>query len=357
MRLVRRAALLVLLAVLCAGCSRRARWAEENEKVARLIGEGHYQEALVIARENHRLANRIFSPGDKRLSIAAHNLALCHQELGHYQAAIIFFEEALAAGADSGGSEDTPGNIKTFVELGETRMYLGDNEKAVDYLMRALALAEKDEANRGDELSLALNNLAMAHRRMGNLAKAENFYKRSLAIAIVAHGPDSLDVGIVENNLGVLLLGDRSRLGEALAHFEKAREIRERELPPDHPDLATVMNNMATLYIYQDKYDKALPLFEECKRIWEKTYGHDHPRVATAVSNLGFLYQQAGMYEEAEKKYREALAIKEKVYGPRHAKVAEALEALAELYLDMGDRANAGEYKARAARIVSGEDL
>ena len=74
----------------------------------------------------------------------------------------------------------------------------------------------------------------------------------------------------------------RSHAQGAYAHaeplFERALAIGEKALGPDHPDVATSLNNLAELYRAQGAYARAEPLYERALAIWEKALGPDHPR-------------------------------------------------------------------------------
>ena len=62
-------------------------------------------------------------------------------------------------------------------------------------------------------------------------------------------------------------------------------------LGPDHPDVATSLNNLAALYHDQGRYADAEPLYKRSLAIHEKSLGPDHPDVATSLNNLAELYQ------------------------------------------------------------------
>ncbi len=49
-----------------------------------------------------------------------------------------------------------------------------------------------------------------------------------------------------------------------------------------------------------------------------KSLGPEHPSVATSLNNLAELYRSQGRYESAEPLYVEALAIAERVLGKEH---------------------------------------
>ncbi|CAN0113270.1 unnamed protein product, partial [Ectocarpus sp. 12 AP-2014] len=67
--------------------------------------------------------------------------------------------------------------------------------------------------------------------------------------------------------------------------------IREKALGPDHPDVASCLNNLAGLRQSQGKYDEAEPLYIRAVAIREKALGPDHPDVASCLNNLADLLQ------------------------------------------------------------------
>jgi tetratricopeptide (TPR) repeat protein len=71
------------------------------------------------------------------------------------------------------------------------------------------------------------------------------------------------------------LLGDYAG---AQPHDERALVLRERVLGPEHPDVATSLNNLAALYHAQGRYAAAEPLYQRALALSERVWGPDHPR-------------------------------------------------------------------------------
>ena len=69
-------------------------------------------------------------------------------------------------------------------------------------------------------------------------------------------------------------------------------------------------------------YEKALPLYQRALEIREKVLGPQHPSVATTLNNLALLYESMGDYEKALPLYQRALEIRENVLGPQHPNTA-----------------------------------
>ena len=63
------------------------------------------------------------------------------------------------------------------------------------------------------------------------------------------------------NNLAALYYV-QGKYQEAESLYQRALEIRERILGPEHPDTACSLNNLAALYDVQDKYQEAEPLYQ-----------------------------------------------------------------------------------------------
>ncbi len=83
----------------------------------------------------------------------------------------------------------------------------------------------------------------------------------------------------------------------------------------------------------------------------EKALGPEHPNVATSLNNLAFMYHDQGKYAEAEALYKRALAIDEKALGPEHPDVAQSLENYAALLRKTGRSTEATKMEARAKAI------
>lgn len=113
---------------------------------------------------------------------------------------------------------------------------------------------------------------------------------------------------------------------------EHALEVATQKLGPDHPDVATSLNNLAALYRAQGDYAKAEPLYKRALAIREKALGPDHLDVANSLNNLADLFSTQANYAKAEPLCKRALAIREKALGPDHPDVATSLYRLADLY-------------------------
>jgi tetratricopeptide (TPR) repeat protein len=95
----------------------------------------------------------------------------------------------------------------------------------------------------------------------------------------------------------------QGRYVDAEPLYKRSLAISEKSLGPDHPGVATSLDNLAELYREQGRYADAEPLYKRSLVIRQKSLGPNHPDVATGQSNLGLLYHKQGRYGDAEPLY------------------------------------------------------
>ena len=125
---------------------------------------------------------------------------------------------------------------------------------------------------------------------------------------------------------------------------------------PEHPNVATSLNNLAALYKSLEEYTKAKPLHKRALAIREKVFGPEHPDVANSLNSLAELYLSLEEYQEAKPLVERLLAIREKALGPGHLDVATSLNDLSEIHSHFGEYTKAKPLIQRALAIRE-EDL
>ena len=71
--------------------------------------------------------------------------------------------------------------------------------------------------------------------------------------------------------------------------------------------------NQESMELYRTgQYDRAVVVAKKALEVAEKNVGPNHPDVATSLNNLALLYHTQGQYASAEPLYKRALTINEK---------------------------------------------
>jgi tetratricopeptide (TPR) repeat protein len=67
------------------------------------------------------------------------------------------------------------------------------------------------------------------------------------------------------------------------------------------------------------------PLYQQALDLSRELLGERHPQVASSLNNLASLYSSQGRYEAAEPLYQQALELRRELLGERHPDVAGSL--------------------------------
>ncbi|CAM9130011.1 unnamed protein product [Ectocarpus sp. 8 AP-2014] len=213
-------------------------------------------------------------------------------------------------------------------------------------LERSLAFSMKELGPEHPDVAVALNNRAELLRVQGKYVEAEPLQERALAIREKTLGPDHPAVAESLNN-GAALLGSQVRVLKGFSlHFRECySEFLDATVTPKR--LSVTLSTA-----FQGKYAEAESLYERATEIWEKALGPDHPTVANALNNrAGLLYKQ-GKYIEADLLYLRAVEIRELVLGADHPDVAVSLCTRGQLLTAQGDYAGAESLYRRAEDIL-----
>lgn len=196
-----------------------------------------------------------------------------------------------------------------------------------------------------------LNREATALYKQGNYGEAIAHTKQAISLIEKALGPDHPDIATSLNNLAALYAA-LGRYHEAELHHKRSLAILEKVFGPDDPFTATGISNLASVYAEQNRYAEAIPMHERALAIREKALGPLHPDVAQSLEHLASLYTSLGDYARAESIHQRALAINEKAYGPDHPNLAVGLNGLARLYRSQGQYAAAEALYMRVLAIT-----
>ena len=100
---------------------------------------------------------------------------------------------------------------------------------------------------------------------------------------------------------------------------------------PEHPDVATGLNNLASLYFSQRAFAQAEPLWQRGLSISENLLGTDHPHLVRILVILGRTSQAQKKFDQAETCYTRAIRITEHAMGADHLRLIPLYERYATL--------------------------
>ncbi len=229
-------------------------------------------------------------------------------------------------------------------------LLIEERQQRIENLKELLAEYQSLPENKRDfktEFQLK-DKLANIYWKTANYSKAEKLRLELLQQVEIKNDEETA------NQLNELasIYDSQGRYDEAIENYEKAIRIDEKTVGKEHPDYATHLNNLGNVYRLQGRYDEAIEKIEEALRIDEKTIGMEHPKYAIGLNNLGNVYRSQGRNDEAIEKFEKAMRIDEKTVGKEHPDYATRLNNLATVYRSQGRYDEAIEKYIESLRIT-----
>ncbi|MEM8556254.1 MAG: CHAT domain-containing protein [Bacteroidota bacterium] len=213
------------------------------------------------------------------------------------------------------------------------------------------------EAERGGSVSM-VQTVKLAHAEAA-MTRAVELYRRGdygdaevVARSAVAAQQDVLsdthpDLATSLNNLATIVEagGDYAA---ARGYHERALAIREAVLPSGDPLVAQSQSNLAAVLYRIGDYAEARRLFEAALAAREATLGAAHPDVALNLNNLALVVYELDGAAAARPLAERAYALREAALGTTHPATLESMSNLAVLLTALGEHQGAVSLLERA---------
>ena len=145
----------------------------------------------------------------------------------------------------------------------------------------------------------------------------------SLSSATAEAGPREELQALFQQGGQYYAKGDYAKAAEI---FQRAEKLGERTLGPTHPAVATILNNLANVYMEQGRYAEAEPLLKRALAIKQKDARPRPSRSCRAAQQSRQRLSRQGRNAEAEPLYKRVLASMRKALGPDHPDVGREPE-------------------------------
>jgi CHAT domain-containing protein/Tfp pilus assembly protein PilF len=174
----------------------------------------------------------------------------------------------------------------------------------------------------------------------GQTDAAISLAERALNLAEKNLGPDH---GFTAMSLTTLaqLSDQKQDYNRAESLYLRALAIAEKPAAGLEPFfVATILHGLGRVYGLRGDSLRAEAMYKRALDIQEKSLGHDDPQLATTLTSLGVIYQEKGDYAQAERLLVRALTIREKApktEGTEEIFIIQSMKSLASLYETKGD--------------------
>ena len=292
-----------------------------QDRAAVEMSAGEYDEARAALEQAKAIREKALGPEHPSVATTAADLGNALRRLGRYDASTRLHERALAIREQALGREH-PDVGQSLASLGNAHFERAEHDEAAAKYRAGLGILERALGAEHPNVARVSLNLAHAERARRNYPVAREIYERVLERQEEAE-PDSAFTGYVLGDLAdlVRVMGDPE---QAKSLSERALAIKEAALGPDHPDVATMLDNSGVLYLDTGDHAEARSRFERALRIREASLGPEHPDAALSQINLGLVDASAGEHEHALARQQRALEIRRAALASDHPLLAEA---------------------------------
>lgn len=246
---------------------------------------------------------------------------------------------------------------EAFLHIGELCLYLKRYENAKLLMEEGLKLKRKIPGFKTVENANALDNIAQAYARDGDLESACKFELESISTYESLHKTATRDYAIALSN-HANTLRQLKKYKESEQFFARAVSTQQKvdDSHGDSEDLAKTLLNAVGLYCEMNKLPSAQRLLSRAKLIIQSKCSKEHPlyrlclkservyykkvvdsllqkdpnpyrgEVSQAVSSLASIYETEGDLPQAAEAYKQALNIDEKILQSDSAQLQKSRE-------------------------------
>ncbi len=231
---------------------------------------------------------------------------------------------------------------------------IGFNPKRLDEALRWSEFAKASLARMGgnEELEAELfNYLGVTYVRQDKNKEALAALQRALQLTEHALGPDHVRRANILGNIGNAYRQE-GQFQEAVRAISEAISIRERVSGPNHPLVGYLYYGLAQAQLRLKDFEKAEASAKHSLEIHIAAFGPEHSETGDAYDVVGQVYLMSKKFREALAPYQKALDIKEKRLGKDHETVGYSALGLALAYIELGEAAKARPLFERVLTIT-----
>ena len=182
--------------------------------------------------------------------------------------------------------------------------------RAAELARKTLELALAELGAEHEKIPVLQINLAHVLIITGAMEEAEPMLLEAKDKMIRQLGPDSPDLITIHENHAKIYVG-KQELDQAQAELDRIIAIITKASGARTAAIANVLVQQAAIHIAQQDPDAGAAAYREALAIYEENFGKDNVRSADVISLLGDVDLTRRQYEQAEQKYLEALRIYE----------------------------------------------
>ena len=268
---------------------------------------GDYNKALDYYRSMLKKAERMHGKVHPTVADAYTGIGRQYLQMGQTDSVWSNFNEALSIRTKCYGL-DHPMVANSLVNMGGYNLYKKMYGHALGDYSRAQAMYREAWGENNARVADCYNSIGACLMKLGD-SKAMDYFSKALAIDTALYGTDHPDVAVVYMNMATLyaeVLGDNAKAAE---YYQKSFGIEKQIFGDKHPRVARVLENMAINANLMENYDKSLEYSRKAVAINSRIYGENGFELAQSYYNMGLTYLYLNNLDESAKYIEKSIDI------------------------------------------------
>ena len=249
---------------------------------------------------------------------------------------------------------------RSYTAIGSVYNDMNKYKEALKYYQKSLGIIEKIHdhsieneyclSEKDTREYIEYNNVALAYYNLGDY---ENALENWLDAWRELEDTPGVELATILLNMGAAYRNN-GEYDRALKYEFEAKDMLEKVLSANHPDIANAYNEIGVIYFAQKLYDDAEQCFEKALHIYENVFGEQNSSIALTYMNLGETNRKRADYEKALDFQTKAIDIYENVSDTDSLNLASAYNNKASVLDDMKNYAEAMKWYIKAKTIREG---
>jgi tetratricopeptide (TPR) repeat protein len=291
----------------------------DDDEVKRLVNladkfyhDSDFSKAIRYLERAYDMESKRLGDNHPVVGRLSHNLGMAHYGNKNYKNAEHFVVKALSAMEKHFGSEDRR-FAQCLSDLAMINKALGRDQavREIQERIKQIHLIDPIDKSGGGEPTISDDFVAEMRRAEndGDYGKAISMNEKLLAFAEQYYGIEHELTAYFLNQIGALHWR-KDNYDEAIQFFGRLLDIREANLGDSHPDVANVLNNLASAQREVGKLDLAETNYLRAIRILQKNGDGELEHLASVWESYSVLLEKAGRKQDA-------LNARERAQSPR----------------------------------------
>ncbi|PSB56461.1 CHAT domain-containing tetratricopeptide repeat protein [Chamaesiphon polymorphus] len=248
---------------------------------------GRYPEAESLHLRSLKIREEVFGVNHPATAMSLNNLAILYRIQGKYGEAELLHDRALKIREEKLGVEhpDTAMSLNNLARVYEAQQKYSDAEKLY---LGGLDTYQKLLGSNHPTTAMSLNNLAQVYLAQQKYPDAESLYLRAMSIRMEVLSENHPDTLMSMHNLASLYFQQHKYdLAEELFLRILNIESQQSWKSSGHH---LILNNLALLYKQQERYIEAEKLYEQSLKYARENLHNNNPELSSILENLAAIY-------------------------------------------------------------------